>query len=292
MTYACDDLETLPRMPSWITSGRVENPEDVAFLSGAALAHLHLVVARHEAPQALLRERLALRAAEASVAHAGRVERATVLRDAVQFLQPGDRPGPAGDLYLSWRRAVERAVSVKALHQALPNLSLEQIAIWLDAGQGGPVSRAASVLQAVLGERPCEDAAALLLADAVLAQSLGWSHVVPLLAVGLRRRDLRKTGEDLLLACHRALATFATEAIREAADLTRRAARLRQVAPQLRAKGAEEAVELFLIRDAVAPTALTSLRSDRAARRFCDRLVELGAVRELTGRDTFRLYGI
>lgn len=79
---------------------------------------------------------------------------------------------------------------------------------------------------------------------------------------------------------------------REAADLARRAARLKEVAPKLRARGAEEAVALFLSRDAVAPTALASLRSDRAARRFCDRLLELGAVRELTGRDTFRLYGI
>ena len=82
------------------------------------------------------------------------------------------------------------------------------------------------------------------------------------------------------------------EATREAAVLALRAARLNEVAPKLRAKGAEEAVALFLTCDAVAPTALTSLRSDRAARRFCDRLVELGAVRELTGRDTFRLYGI
>nr|WP_268873933.1 DUF1403 family protein [Roseovarius atlanticus] len=31
--------------------------------------------------------------------------------------------------------------------------------------------------------------------------------------------------------------------------------------------------------------------TDRAAWRFCDRLVELGVARELTGRSTFRLYG-
>ena len=79
---------------------------------------------------------------------------------------------------------------------------------------------------------------------------------------------------------------------REVGELARRVARLKAVAPKLRAKGSDEAVSKFLNCDAVAPTALTSLRSDRAARRFCDRLVDLGAVRELTGRDTFRLYGV
>ena len=80
-------------------------------------------------------------------------------------------------------------------------------------------------------------------------------------------------------------------------DLTRRAARLQAVAPRLRAKGAGTAVQLFLTRDAVTPAELAAPAtgtglSDRGARRFCDRLVELGAARELTGRETFRIYGI
>lgn len=296
MTYARHeltyDVETLPRMPSWVTSGRPETSEDVAFLSGAALSHLHLVSSRADVPQTLLRNRLALRAAEACVTHAGRTERASDLRDAVAFLLPGDSPGPAGEVYLFWRRAVERPVSVKALHRALPGVEAEQIATWLDVGRGAPITRAASVLEAVYGDRPRDHATALILADAALAQALDWSHVLPLVALGLKRGDLRKTGSEMRLACHRAVVDAAVEATREAADLTRRVTRLTEVVPKLRAKGAEEAATMFLTRDAVAPTALTSLRSDRAARRFCDRLVELGAVRELTGRDTFRLYGV
>ena len=75
-----------------------------------------------------------------------------------------------------------------------------------------------------------------------------------------------------------------------AADLAPRAARLHAVAPKLRAKGAGAAVEMFLTRDAMAPSSLPL--PDRAARRLCDRLVSLGAVREVTGRDSFRLYGV
>lgn len=296
MTYARPSLtsspDTLPRMPAWVTSGQSETAEDVAFLSGAALAHLHVVVNCDEVPKTLLRERLALRAAEACVTHSGRMERVGELRDAMYFLQPGDHPGPAGEIYLSWRRAVERPVSVKVLHRALPTLEPEQIASWLDAGQGAPVGRVASVLQAILEDSPRAHSTALLFADTVLAQAFGWSHVIPLLALGLKRAELRKDGDDLRLACHRAISVAAVKATQEAADLTRRAARLHAVAPKLRAKGAEDAVALFLTRDALGPSALTSLRSDRAARRFCDRLVELGAVRELTGRDTFRLYGV
>lgn len=294
MTFArpdhISDLDTLPRMPAWVTSGRPEAPEDVAFLSGWALNHLHLVLAREDVSKALLWARLALRAAEVCVAFSGRPERAGELRDAVHLMRPGDLPGPAGETYLAWRRAVERPVSIKALGRALPTLAPGQIAAWLDAGQGAPVKRAALVLEAVLRESPRADVPGLILADAALAQALGWDHLVPLLAPGLKRADLRKRGEDLRLACHRALISSVAEAVRLAADLARRAAHLKAVAPKLRAKRAGDAVEMFLTRDAVAPSALPL--PDRAARRLCDRLVDLGAVRELTGRDTFRLYGV
>jgi hypothetical protein len=181
-------------------------------------------------------------------------------------------------------------VSVKALDRALPTLEPGQITKWLDAGQGAPVSRAARVLDAVLTEAPRAEVPGFVFADAALALSLGWNHLLPLLAAGLKRADLHKRGEDLRLACHRALVGSAVEAVRLSADLARKAVHLRAVAPKLRAKGAGDAVEMFLTRDAVAPTALPL--PDRAARRLCDRLVELGAVRELTGRDTFRLYGL
>lgn len=294
MTFArpdpISDLETLPRMPSWVTSARAETLEDVTFLSGAALNHLHVVLGRAEVPQALLRERMALRAAEVCVGFSGRPERAGELRDAAHLLRPGDLPGPAGEIFLAWRRAVERPVSLKALCRAEPTLEQAAIAAWLDAGQGAPVARAAMVLETVLTEAPRADVPAFILADAALAQALGWEHLVPLLATGLRRADLRKQGDDLRLACHRALISSAVEAVRLAADLARRVAHLKAIAPKLRAKGANDAVEMFLTRDAVAPSALPL--PDRAARRLCDRLVDLGAVRELTGRDTFRLYGI
>ncbi len=294
MTFArhdpIDNLDTIAKIPSWITSTRGETIEDVAFLSGAALSYLHVVLGHHAVPQALLRDRLALRAAETCVALSGRPARAPELRDAVHLLRPGDLPGPAGENYLTWRRAVERSVSVKALARALPTLELSQIARWLNAGHGTPVTRAATVLEAVLMEAPRSDVPAFVLADAALAQALGWDHVVPLLAAGLKRADLRKRGEDLRSACHRALVSSSVEAVRLAADLARRATHLKAVAPKLRAKGAGAAVEMFLTRDAVAPAALPL--PDRSARRLCGRLVELGALRELTGRDMFRLYGV
>lgn len=101
-------VTSISRMPGWIALGPTETLEDVAFLSGAALAHLDRVAASEDVPQALWRERLALGAAEACAGFAGRPERAAALRDAVHLSRPGDAPGPAGEIVLTWRQAVAR----------------------------------------------------------------------------------------------------------------------------------------------------------------------------------------
>ena len=286
------DIDSLARMGRWVTPAGVESPEHVAFVSGAALAHLHLALMAPDTPVALLRDRLALQAAMACLALSGRPSGAGDLRDTLHLLRPGDLPGPAGEAYIAWRRAAERPLSVHTLRRALSDLAPDlDPDLATQTGQGtAPLARASATLGTALDRDPRADTAALILADATLSRALGWECLVPLLASGLKRADLRLRGDALRDACHRAIASAAPGAVRLAAELARRSAHLRAVAPKLRAKGANAAVQIFLTRDAAAPAALPL--PDRAARRLCDRLVTLGAVRELTGRDTFRLYGV
>ena len=279
-----------PAPPGWAATGRPADPEEAAFRAGAALAHLQGVMAQPGLPLTLWRDRLAFETAAATVRCSGRSEGVAELRDTLHLARPGDPLGPAGEVGQVWRRAVARPRTARGL-TPLPGVAPEGISREL-ARIGSPVARAAATLESVLTETPRAETAALILAEAALARALGWERIVPLLANGLAPRDLRREGDDLRLACHQAVVRAATRAAGLAQDLTQRAARLHAVMPKLRAKGAEAALELFLAQDALAPTALTHLMSDRAARRLCDRLVALGALRELTGRDSFRLYGL
>jgi hypothetical protein len=289
-------LPMLPPLPGWIMPGPAESLNAAAFRSGAALAHLSLATAASDVPMALWRERLALAAAEVCAGIAGRREGAGALRDALHLTNASDDPGPAGKILRQWLRAVSRSISVAHLVRALEEFGPERIALCLDAAGPTPVDRAVRVIEAVLEGNPRGENVALILADAVLAKSLGWTHVLPLLALALKARDLRLRGDELRLTCHRAVVSGVGQALPMAGSLARGAARLQAVVPKLRAKGAARAVDLFLSHDALSPAALAremhDSLSDRAARRLCERLVALSALRELTGRDTFRLYGV
>ena len=136
---------------------------------------------------------------------------------------------------------------------------------------------------------------------ALLAKKLRWPIPVPLLmgqvsssAFKTRegRRRVRPGGEGWGRAVLLAYAQAAAEACDLGAELSGCAARLIGVAPKLRAKGAGEVVRLLLEDDAVPSSRSGTSLTDRSARRLFERLGDLGAVRELSGRPTFRLYGL
>ena len=150
--------------------------------------------------------------------------------------------------------------------------------------------------------RPEAEILALWAFDLVLALRLRWARPVPLIATKILDPSLRSDGRgrpkpgDPAWAniAAGAIALAAASALDLAADLSRRAETLLAVAPKLRAKPAEKIVDLLLAQDCVAPAeaARHAPMTDRAARRLFDRLVALGAARELSGRPAFRLYGL
>ncbi|MEC7259195.1 DUF1403 family protein [Sedimentitalea nanhaiensis] len=307
-TAISDDLSTLPQLPGWVTSGRVETLETVAFRSGAALVVLDQLIndPRHGVPVKLFANRLALSAATATSKLEGRLAREADIRDAYHLTPPGEARGPDGDLLAFWRDAVRLRADETGKIADLAGA--EYAGVRLDGGlerarMHGPLDGGVAVLRDVLDADDRAERVACLLSDAVLARALNWKTVLPVTAQRLTKavlRDLAADGQGAELAVQVRILESIEEIVRMARELTRRAGALGAVAPKLRAKGSEAAVELFLTEDSVAPSSMLSPRirgtsipmTDRAARRFCDRLVELGVARELTGRSTFRLYGI
>jgi len=306
-----DDLISLPKLPRWVTSGRPETLETVAFRSGTALTVLDQLVSdpRHGVPVNLLANRLALSAAAATSKLEGRLAREAVIRDAFHLAPPGEARGPDGDLLAFWRDAVRlRANGSGEIAGSVGADFAGDVGVWLDVGLErartyGPLAGCVAVLQAVLETDDRAERAACLLSDVVLARVLNWKTVLPVTSQRLTKamlRDLTTEGQGAELAVQVRVLESIEQTIQLARNLTRRADALRTVAPKLRAKGSDAAVDLFLTEDAVAPASMLSPHirgttipmTSRAARRFCDRLVELGVARELTGRPTFRLYGI
>ena len=172
------------------------------------------------------------------------------------------------------------------------------------AGERQPIAGAAEMRPASGRSRiagPEGEFLGLLLADVMLAQKLGWRAPVPLLATailhpalksGPEHRRARPGDPGWPTACQAIYALAASKVHAQAIDLGRRGDRLLAVAGKVRTRGGATGIGVLLADDAVAATALDDLGSDRAARRFLERLASFGAIRELTGRPTFRLYGL
>ena len=309
--------------PAWARAANApESEAEAAFLAGAALARLDAIVRENPPWAGVWRRRLALGAAAGSALRAGRTEDEAALRDAFHLRRPGADPGPAGKHLLAWREFVARSAGQwrSSFHAAAEVLgaphdeSLQEAAEAAEACAAGdrPAPFAAARVFGVarraltqsagcpsLGSRGGEgELLAAWLADAVLAQRLKWTFALPLLAAPLFAGGGRRAGGDVADGADTtrimlAYAKAAARAVDLSAELGRRAQKLLEAAPKLRAKGAGAALEALLDDDSLsASSTIRGQISERGARRLFDRLVALGAIRELTGRATFRLYGL
>jgi hypothetical protein len=302
---------TPPKVPAWaIPRAPLDDAVEAAFMAGSALNSLDLLVRSDPVWAGAWRCRLALFAGAAAVRLAGRTEDAAALRDAWVLRRPGDDPGPAGNLVAAFRRLVAysptldraRLDSVLAGMGIGSNEALGEVPDLLEevARARQPAPRAAAaVAAAVLSRRPDAEPLAWWLADLTLAACMRWPAPVPVLSTQIHSpilrvagRRARPEGAGAEMAVLAAAAAGAAEACRIATDIAIQAERLLEVAPKLRAKGAGEGIGLLLSDDAVSGTLTTPNLSRWASRRLFERLEALEAVRELSGRDSFRLYGL
>ena len=230
------------------------------------------------------------------------------LRAAHLLTRPGDDLGPAGRLYRAWRDVASRPMRLDepSLARLAQRLGLpEPPPMGLEPGRDRPIAAAVEAARAAADplqeERPEGEALGLMLADTVLASRLGWISPVPLLAttivhpalkIGREGRRPRPDDAGWVASYEAAYALAAAAAHARAVDLARRAERMLIEAGKVRTRGGEAGVRALLTDDAVAATTLKGLGSERASRRFLERLAGLGAIRELTDRKTSRLYGL
>jgi Protein of unknown function (DUF1403) len=275
-------LQPLPRWVTARTGGKTVAPDDAlpaALAEGAALFALDQIVRTDAAWLGVLRMRLALRAGAA----AGKLMRLNTdeadLRDAMLLTRAGDDPGPAGHLHRLWRQFSSRPTRIAVD-------TIDALAAAVGSGDAG------------------REVVALMRADLDLAVALGWPVPIALAATVILDPALRRSEDGNRSRAgdagwpERRQAVYGQAAVHthaEAIVLQRRSAVLAAAVDRLRTREAVHGIAMILADDAVAPWRMVGSRgmgSDRAARRFCETLAGQGALRLLTDRPTFRLYGL
>lgn len=302
-----------PRLPSWTRPyGHDFSEADAAFAAGIALKSLDDLIRADPPWLGCWRDRLALKSAAVAAKMIGRNEDENAIRDAVLLTASGDDPGPAGKLFWAARMLSRRSTTINspfiqeiaALLGMKWDASLASVPDMVDSanqsGRAAPFA-VADLITAISAVRPDAEVLAFGLGEVVLARKLNWPKGVPLLmperfgpafrGIGGRGR-IRPGGPEYPKAICLALVDGIDAALRSGVEIDRRAARLLAVAPKLRTKGAEPVIHKLLNEDVVAASAPGSKLSRWAANRLFERLESFEAVRELSGRSSFRIFGL
>lgn len=194
-TAISDDLKNLPKLPAWVTTGRVETLETVAFRSGAALMVLDQLVSDPSkgVPLKLLANRLALATATQTSKLEGRLAQEADIRDAYHLV-------PAGDLLAFWRDAARlRLISKDCsadLKECVGSNFKDDVAGLIEAVVShakthGPLAGCVAVVRAVLEADDRSERLACLLTDVVLSRVLNWKTVLTISTLRLTKAVLQ-----------------------------------------------------------------------------------------------------
>ncbi len=300
-------------LPGWtLARGRDIDGMDAAFAAGIALKSLDDLVRANPPWLGCWRDRLALKSAATAARMLGRNEDEGALRDAVLLTPANGDPGPAGKLFLATRMLARRTampgtafvaefaelLSIRSDTYLSSSADLADAAI--QSARAAPLA-IADLVSAIMALRPDAEVLALALADIVLAHKLKWVKPVPLLlpvrfgsafrTIGGRGRV--RPGEPAYpKAMCLAVVSSAEAALQSAADIDRRAARLMAAMPKVRTKGGDAVIQKLLNEDAIPASAPGCNLSRWAATRLFERLESFEAVREVSGRSSFRMYGL
>ncbi|MBI1620996.1 DUF1403 family protein [Aquamicrobium zhengzhouense] len=299
-------------VPAWLrdASRSPASLEEASFIAGTALGALDHLVRRRQIWAGLWRQRLALASAATTVRRIGRLEDEEALRDAIHLTRNGDSVGPAGEMLLAWRDAVSLPPQDCLLPEALATQFQrfgrrddDAVAVLADAladnANAGAISQTIDSFELVLRHSAVPEAAPFV-SDLILARAFGWERAVPLIAPDVARGGFTRAiseepapiREERRIKLLSAYACAAIRAIDLSIDLGRKSERLLEAAPELRAKASGAVVEKLLSEDSLtASTPIVGI-TRWGMHRIFERLIAFGVLRELTGRSTFRIYGV